>query len=241
MKVHAVAKVRLDADGRVTGVEWGPVNTETNEWHTEPAIADVSEVVAALQRGDDVFALFPTGARHDADAALSRRRVRQRLADRQPRRAADPRARDPRHAARRVLGRPAVSSGRPWVACLCAAWCVACREYGATFAALAAQFGADADFAWIDIEDDADALGDLDIENFPTLLIADAAGARFFGPVMPQASDRRAADPRRAGRRAGRGRRSGLGRTRRRARAEAPRRPSAGISLQPGDRCRRRR
>jgi hypothetical protein len=53
MKVHAVAKVRLDADGRVTGVEWGPVNTETNEWHTEPQIADVSEVVAALQRGDD--------------------------------------------------------------------------------------------------------------------------------------------------------------------------------------------
>lgn len=77
---------------------------------------------------------------------------------------------------------------RPWVACLCAAWCVACREYGATFAALAAQFGADADFAWIDVEDDADALGDLDIEDFPTLVIADAGGARFFGPVMPQAS-----------------------------------------------------
>jgi thioredoxin 1 len=81
-----------------------------------------------------------------------------------------------------------VSSQRPWVACLCAAWCVACREYGATFAALAGQLGADADFAWIDIEDDADSLGDLDIENFPTLLIADAAGARFFGPVMPQAA-----------------------------------------------------
>ena len=81
-----------------------------------------------------------------------------------------------------------MSSERPWVACLCAAWCVACREYGATFAALAAQFGGDVDFAWIDIEDDADALGDLDIEDFPTLLIADAAGARFFGPVMPQAS-----------------------------------------------------
>ena len=49
MKVHAVAKVRLDADGRVTGVEWGPVNTESNEWHTEPQVADVSEVVAALE------------------------------------------------------------------------------------------------------------------------------------------------------------------------------------------------
>jgi thiol-disulfide isomerase/thioredoxin len=81
-----------------------------------------------------------------------------------------------------------VASERLWVACLCAAWCVACREYGATFAALAAQLGADADFAWIDIEDDADALGDLDIEDFPTLLIADAAGPRFFGAVMPQAS-----------------------------------------------------
>ena len=81
-----------------------------------------------------------------------------------------------------------MSGERPWVACLCAAWCVACREYRATFTALAAQFGADADFAWIDIEDDADLLGDLDIENFPTLLIADARGARFFGPVMPQPS-----------------------------------------------------
>ena len=80
-----------------------------------------------------------------------------------------------------------MATERPWVACLCAAWCVACREYGATFAALAARFGDEVDFAWIDVEDDADALGDLDIENFPTLLIADAGGARFFGPVTPQA------------------------------------------------------
>ena len=80
-----------------------------------------------------------------------------------------------------------MAAERPWVACLCAAWCVACREYGATFRALAAEFGAAADFAWIDIEDDADALGDIDIVDFPTLLIADAAGSRFYGPVMPQA------------------------------------------------------
>ena len=51
MKVHAVAKVRLDDDGRVTGVEWGPVDTLTNEWHTEPQIAEVQEVVDALHRG----------------------------------------------------------------------------------------------------------------------------------------------------------------------------------------------
>lgn len=76
---------------------------------------------------------------------------------------------------------------RPVVACLCAEWCDSCREYRTTFDALAAQFGAAADFAWIDIEDDADALGDVDVENFPTLLIADAAGPRFLGPVTPQA------------------------------------------------------
>ena len=74
MKVHAVAKVRLDADGRVTGVEWGPVNTESNDWHTEPQIADVAEVVAALEHGEDVFALFPTSHGMMPMPALSRRR-----------------------------------------------------------------------------------------------------------------------------------------------------------------------
>ena len=65
MKVHAVAKVRLDADGRVTGVEWGPVNTETNEWHTEPQIADVSEVVAALAARRRRVRAVPGLARHE--------------------------------------------------------------------------------------------------------------------------------------------------------------------------------
>ena len=76
---------------------------------------------------------------------------------------------------------------RPLVACLCAEWCGSCRDYRATFADLAAQFAGAADFAWIDVEDEADALGDVDVENFPTLLIADAGGPRFLGPVTPQA------------------------------------------------------
>jgi thiol-disulfide isomerase/thioredoxin len=78
-------------------------------------------------------------------------------------------------------------ASRPLVACLCADWCGSCREYRATFDALAAQFDGAADFAWVDVEDDADALGDPDIENFPTLLIADAGGPRFFGTVTPHA------------------------------------------------------
>ena len=78
------------------------------------------------------------------------------------------------------------------VACLCAEWCVACREYRPVFDALARSFAAEVEveFVWIDIEDDSDALGDPDIEDFPTLLVADggsgADAALFFGPVTPQ-------------------------------------------------------
>ena len=72
------------------------------------------------------------------------------------------------------------------VACLCAAWCDSCRDYRATFDALAARLAGDAEFAWIDIEDQADALGDLQVENFPTLLVARGEHALFFGPVTPQ-------------------------------------------------------
>ena len=43
-------------------------------------------------------------------------------------------------------------------------------------------------FAWLDIEDQSDLVGDLDVETFPTLLMADAQGTRFFGPLTPQAS-----------------------------------------------------
>jgi len=82
----------------------------------------------------------------------------------------------------------ATGDRRLLVACLCGEWCGSCRDYRATFAALEARFAADADFAWIDIEDDSDALGDPDIENFPTLLLADAGGLRFLGPVTPHAA-----------------------------------------------------
>jgi thiol-disulfide isomerase/thioredoxin len=73
------------------------------------------------------------------------------------------------------------------VACLCAAWCGSCREYQATFRGLSAGFAGQADFIWVDVEDEADALGDLDIEDFPSLLIADGDTTLFLGPVTPQA------------------------------------------------------
>ncbi|MDO5693836.1 MAG: thioredoxin family protein [Pseudomonadota bacterium] len=72
------------------------------------------------------------------------------------------------------------------VICLCAAWCRTCGEFRPGF-----EQTADAHprltFRWLDIEDEADALGDLDVETFPTLVIGASDGAvRFAGPVLPQ-------------------------------------------------------
>ena len=73
-----------------------------------------------------------------------------------------------------------------WVICLCAGWCSACRDYRAQFDAVTQQFP-QARFLWVDIEDESDMVGDLDIETFPTLLIADTSGARFLAPLAPYA------------------------------------------------------
>lgn len=70
------------------------------------------------------------------------------------------------------------------VACLCAQWCGSCRDYRSTFDEIAATFPA-MRFVWVDIEDEADLVDPVEVENFPTLLIADEHGARFFGPLLP--------------------------------------------------------
>ena len=70
------------------------------------------------------------------------------------------------------------------VICLCAEWCGTCRDYRAGFEALAEAFP-DTRFRWMDIEDQADDLGDLDIENFPTLFIQRRDSILFFGTMLP--------------------------------------------------------
>lgn len=45
----------------------------------------------------------------------------------------------------------------------------------------------DCRFVWIDVEDQADLVDDLEIETFPTLLVGDSDGLNFFGAVTPQA------------------------------------------------------
>ena len=75
------------------------------------------------------------------------------------------------------------------VACLCAAWCRTCDAYGPVFDAAVAELRAEhpgLQSRWIDIEDEAELVGDYDIETFPTLVVADATRVRFAGPLTPQ-------------------------------------------------------
>jgi thioredoxin 1 len=71
-----------------------------------------------------------------------------------------------------------------WVICLCAAWCGVCRDWQPAFEREAlAQPGVR--FAWVDVEDHAQAMGEVDIETFPTLLVAHGQRVLFMGPVPP--------------------------------------------------------
>lgn len=78
----------------------------------------------------------------------------------------------------------ALHSDRLVVACLCAAWCGTCGSYRASFETLASKHP-DKVFLWVDIEDHADLVGDLDVDNFPTLLIQRHDTVAFFGTMLP--------------------------------------------------------
>jgi thiol-disulfide isomerase/thioredoxin len=82
---------------------------------------------------------------------------------------------------------PASTTPQLWVFCLCAQWCGTCREYQPLFDQLAINMP-QARFVWVDVEEHDALLGELDIENFPTLLLADAKQRPCFaGTVLPHA------------------------------------------------------
>lgn len=84
-----------------------------------------------------------------------------------------------------VPGREGVPVSEGFVAlCLCAEWCGTCREYREAFESLAASLP-EVRFRWLDIEDEAEQMGDLDVENFPTLLVARDDVVLFFGTMLP--------------------------------------------------------
>ena len=79
----------------------------------------------------------------------------------------------------------ALASDKWVVACLCAGWCDVCKQYRAGFDAMAAQHP-DQLFIWIDIEDQAELVGDLDVENFPTILMQRGDVVAFYGTMLPE-------------------------------------------------------
>ena len=81
----------------------------------------------------------------------------------------------------------ALARGDRLVACLCAAWCSSCASWRGAFAALADEFAGDC-FVWIDIEDHADLVAEVEVETLPVLLVQAGDGGRpgFVGPVEPR-------------------------------------------------------
>jgi len=70
------------------------------------------------------------------------------------------------------------------VVCLCAEWCGVCGEYRSRFEAVRARFP-HVRFVWIDIEDQSDLVDPVEVDDFPTLLVACGNEPRFFGTIRP--------------------------------------------------------
>ena len=68
---------------------------------------------------------------------------------------------------------------------LCAAWCHTCGEFREAFERIAVERG-DVQFVWLDIEDDHEICGDIDVENFPTLAVFRGDVPVHFGVTTPQ-------------------------------------------------------
>jgi thioredoxin 1 len=71
------------------------------------------------------------------------------------------------------------------VVCLCAAWCDTCNEFRLAFERTA-QARPGMRFLWLDIEDDAEICGEVDVENFPTLAVWRGGSLLFYGVSLPQ-------------------------------------------------------
>lgn len=70
------------------------------------------------------------------------------------------------------------------VMALCADWCGTCREFQAVLERIA-QAHPEILFAWADIENDAEVVGDIDVDDFPTLAIFRGGQALHFGASLP--------------------------------------------------------
>lgn len=83
-----------------------------------------------------------------------------------------------------ALGRRLADPAAATVVALCAAWCDTCAEFRATLERVA-KARPDIIFVWLDIEDDSELCGDIDVENFPTLAIFRGEQLLHYGVSLP--------------------------------------------------------
>ena len=72
------------------------------------------------------------------------------------------------------------------VACLCADWCHVCSGWRDEFEATLRAAGVAAH--WIDIEDEEELLGPIEVDDFPTLLVVRDGQPVWFGVIAPRAA-----------------------------------------------------
>jgi len=70
------------------------------------------------------------------------------------------------------------------VAVLCAAWCSTCREFQLVIDRVRLA-RPDLRYVWLDIEEDSEACGEIEVETFPTLAIFRDEALLHFGPSLP--------------------------------------------------------
>ena len=75
-----------------------------------------------------------------------------------------------------------------YVHCICAHWCDTCSEFRPLFDQLAGSQPQKV-FRWHILEELEEQFPDIEVENFPMILIADASGKlQFTGPILPNRS-----------------------------------------------------
>jgi thioredoxin 1 len=88
-------------------------------------------------------------------------------------------------SARAAVAAALADPARLVVVSLCADWCDTCKEFRDAFERIAAA-RPHVSFVWLDIEDDSAIVGDIDVENFPTLAVYRGESVLHFGVSLPQ-------------------------------------------------------
>lgn len=87
---------------------------------------------------------------------------------------------------------PEAATGDWIVACLCAQWCGICRGWHEAFRELARDSAAllpGARWLWVDVESQADALGEFEPENFPVLAVQQGERLLYCAALPQQAGN----------------------------------------------------